>query len=105
MIISDLNYLEKVEVAEVVGGFSPGGGLYGFGTAYGVGIGSVIGLAPFTSAAIGEGTAVAAPFYVEGSSTTGVEMTVLAGLPAGYKAGGFWVGSYTGIRGYAATSC
>lgn len=105
MIISDLNYLEKAEVAEVVGGFTPGGGTYGFVTGYGVGIGSLIGLTPFTSSAVGEGVAVAAPFYVEGSSTTGVEMTVLAGLPAGYEAGGFYVGSYTGIRGYAATTC
>lgn len=104
MIISDLNYLENAEIAEVIGGFTSGGGSYKFSTKYRSEIKSEVCLTPATHSAVGDAVASAAPYSLGGASTTGMEVTLLAGLPAGDASRTFYVGSLTAIRGYAAAA-
>lgn len=100
MVITDLNYLE-VANNEVVGGFSRDIKFSSKVSFKGL-VASKVVLTPFSSSALAEADAAAAPYYIDGASFTQTSTVALAGLAGGATSGAF-VGSVSTSTSAAAT--
>lgn len=102
MIISDLNYMEAAQ-KEVLGGFTTPID-YSAKIKFSTKIYSFVKLTPFSSSATAEADAAAAPYFIDGASTTTTSTVAAAGLAGGLALGApYQVGSYSSSTSAAAT--